>query len=127
MADKHLTLKDFSDDNYKCYVEKPDKNFSPQRNYSVIKSVLAENDKMQRKLDPRVEKNAGNAADILASFAKYKLDIGGGKQLEEWLGPHWMTKIYSDKLIEKIKMHEAIARINKERGNTLLGGQFYLN
>ena len=127
MADKHLTLKDFSVDNLKSFVEKPDKNFSPARNYSIIKSVLAENDKMQRRVDPRVEKNAGNVSDILASFAKYKLDIGGGKQLEQWLGKGWMTKVYSDKLIEKIKMMESITRLNRAKGNTMFGGNFYLN
>lgn len=126
MLDGHLELKDIHSDNYRYYVEKPDKNFSPQRNYAVIQSVLAENDHMQRMIDPKVEKNAGNVADILASFAKYKLDIGGGKQIEQYLGPHWMTKIYGEKLIEKIRVREAIQRMNQTSGNTLYNGNFYL-
>lgn len=127
MIDGHLELKDISLDNRKAYVEKPDKSFSRQRNYAVISAVLAENDKMQRSIDPRVKENAGNVADILSSFAKYKLDQDGGKQIEEWLGKSWMTRIYGDKLIEKIKVMESIAKLNRAKGNTLFNGYFYTN
>lgn len=125
MIDGHLELKDISRDNLSAYVEVPDKNFSVKRNYAIINQVLAENDKMQRSIDPRVERNAGNVADILSSFAKYKLDIGGGKQIEEWLGKHWMARIYGEKLIEKIRIRESIQRMNLQRGNTIFNGNFY--
>ncbi len=128
MSEKaHLELKDVHPVNYPALVEKPDKNFSPKRNYAIIAQVLAENDKMQNRVDPRVVKNAGNVADILASFAKYKLDIGGGKQLEGWLGKQWMTKIYGEKLIEKIRIMDSIKKLNKAKGNTMFGGNFYIN
>lgn len=125
MLDGHLELTDINSDNYRYYVEKPDKTFNRQRNYAVINQVLAENDKMQRSIDPKVQENAGNVADILASFAKYKLDIGGGKQIEEWLGKSWMTRIYGDKLIEKIRVMESIAKLNRAKGNTMFNGYFY--
>lgn len=118
MAKKHLSLQDFSPDNYKLYIEKPDKNFSKERNYAVIDQVLKENAEMQIKVDDQVKKAAGNVADILAHFAKYKLDIGGGKQIEQYLGKHWMSKIYGEKLIEKIKMREEIVKHNRAKGNT---------
>lgn len=121
----HLTLADFSPDNYQSYVEKPDPSFSRQRNYQIIEAVLAENDKMQRELKDEVKKAAGDVADILTSFAKYKLDIGGEKQLEEWIGREWMKKIYGDKLLEKIRMAEVIREQNRKRGNTKFEN-FYL-
>ncbi len=95
-----------------------DVKFSPERNRQVINQVIVENDKMQRQLHDKVEKNAGNVADILASFAKYKLDLDGGKQLEQWLGKSWMTKIYGDKLIEKIRRFDEIQKENILKGNT---------
>ena len=128
MLDGHLLLKDIHSSNYRYYVEKPDKNFSVKRNYAVINAVLAENDKMQRTLDPRVIENAGVAADILSSFAKYKLDSSdGAKSLEQWLGREWMKKIYGDKLIEKIRVMESIQKSNLARGNTMFDGKFYLS
>ncbi len=127
MLDGHLELKDINPENYRHYVKEPDKSFSRARNYAVINAVLAENDKMQRSIDPRVIENAGQTADILSSFAKYKLDLDGGKQIEQWLGKSWMTKIYGEKLIEKIRMRESIARLNRSNGNTLFNGNFYLN
>ena len=122
----HLSLKDFSPDNYRLYVEKPDKNFSRERNYKVIEGVIAENDKMHKKLNDEVKKNAGNVADILTSFAKYKLDIGGDKQLEQWLGRENLNALYSEKLKEKMRMIEIIRAKNLKNGNTLYGGNFYL-
>ena len=123
---KHLSLKDFSPDNYRLYIEKPDANFSRERNYKVINQVLAENDKMQRDLNDEVKKNAGNVAEILTSFAKYKLDRDGGKQLEQWLGKENLNALYSEKLKEKMRMIEIIKAKNLKNGNTLYGGNFYL-
>ena len=113
---KHLTLFDFSPDNQRLVVE--NKNYSPAKNYAVIDQVLAENDKMQTELDDKVKENAGNVADILTSFAKYKLDRGEEKKFEQWMGKSWMTRIYGDKLIEKIRMREAIQAENKRKGNS---------
>ncbi len=115
---KHIALSEFSSDNYRLYVEKPDKDFSEQKNHSVINQVLAENDKMQIQLNKQVEKNAENVADILSSFAKYKLDQGGSKQIETWLGKVWMEKIYGQKLLDKIKRIEMIKAENRKNGNT---------
>ena len=123
---KHLSLEDFSSDNYRLRVEVPDSNFSRERNYKVIAGVIAENDKMQRELRDEVKKNAGNVADILTSFAKYKLDLGGGKQLEQWLGRENLNALYSEKLKEKMRMFEIIKAKNLRNGNTLMGGNFYL-
>lgn len=122
---KHLSLEDFSSDNYRLRLEVPDKDFSRERNYKVINQVLAENDKMQRELKDEVKKNAGNVADILTSFAKYKLDLGGGKQLEQWLGKENMKKIYGEKLLAKIRMIEIIKAKNRAQGNTKFEN-FYL-
>lgn len=127
MIDGHLELKDIHPDNHHLYVDKPDMNFSRQRNYAIINQVLAENDKMQRSIDPRVEENAWHIADILSSFAKYKLDIGGGKQLEQWLGKANLTRIYGEKLCEKIRVMESVQKLNRQKGNTLMGGNFYLS
>lgn len=115
---KHLSLEEFSSDNYRLYVDVPDKNFSRERNYKVIAGVIEENDKMQRELKDEVKHNAGNVADILTSFAKYKLDLDGGKQLEEWLGRENLYKLYGDKLVAKLKMIEIIKAKNRKSGNT---------
>jgi hypothetical protein len=124
---KHLELKDFSSDNYRYYVEKPDKDFSPKRNYSVINKIIKQAYKQRTEIDPVVKQNAGNVADILSSFAKYKLDLDGGKKIEEWLGKEWMTKIYGEKLIEKLKVRDSIRKLNQAKGNTMLNGDFYIN
>jgi hypothetical protein len=122
---KHLSLEDFSPDNYRLRIEVPDSNFSEERNYQVIAGVIAENDKMQRDLNNEVKENAGNVADILTSFAKYKLDLGGGKQLEQWLGKENLASLYSDKIKAKIELFEIIKAKNRKDKNTKFEN-FYL-
>ena len=122
----NLDLSKVNPDNLRLYVEKPDSNFSPERNFYVIDQVLKENDEMQKKLHDTVKENAGNVADILSSFAKYKLALGGEKKIEGWLGREWMKKIYGDKLLEKIKWAEIIQKQNMHNNNTIMGGNFYL-
>lgn len=125
MRHGHYQLTDFSKDNYRLYVEKPDPNFSPERNYAVIKGVITDYEQMRYTINPIVVKSAGDRADILASFAKYKLDIGGGKQIEEWLGKERMAEIYGEKLMSKIRIMETVKRLNRAKGNTKFES-FYL-
>src|SRR5579859_4908557 len=123
---KQLTRSEIDSDNMRLFVEKPDKHFSAKRNYAIIDQVIKENEQMQVKLQKEVQENAGNVADILASFAKYKLDEGKPKQLEEWLGKEHMKKLYGDRLMDKLRMIEIIRAKNLRNGNTLYGGNFYL-
>ena len=128
---KHnFDLASFHPNNRKLLVEKPDRNFSVERNVRVIEAVLAENDKMQRELHEKVKGNAANIADILASFAKYKLDMGGEKQLDQWMGKGWQARVYGEKIVEKIRwaeiMYKQKVQENLKNGNTIMGGQFYL-
>ncbi|MHB9161556.1 MAG: hypothetical protein ACYC6W_11840 [Nitrosotalea sp.] len=114
----NTSLSNIHPDNYRLYVERPEKDFSPERNRNVINQVISENDSMQKELQSSVKENAGNVADILSSFAKYKLDKDGGKQLEQWMGKEGMKKIYGPKLLEKIRMMEVIKAKNRKDGNT---------
>jgi hypothetical protein len=107
------------------YVEKPEGDFSPERNYAVINDTIKDYEKMRYGVDNKVQENAANAADILTSWAKYKLDIGGGKQLEEWFGKENLARVYGEKLVEKLKFRDAIRKDNIRKGNTKLA-DFYL-
>ena len=111
-------LEDFNKDNWHLYVEKPDSNFSPQRNKAVVNEIIKEYETDRLGIDPKVQRAAGERADILASWSKYKLDVGGEKQLEQWLGRENLARIYGEKLCEKIKAIDTIRRLNIKNGNT---------
>lgn len=97
---------------------KPDPDFSPEHNYAVIRGTIEKYEKMRYGVADTVRANAEDRADILASFAKYKLDLGGEKKIEQFLGKKRMAEIYGEKLIEKLKMLESTKRLNKVKGNT---------
>lgn len=126
MIDNHLELKDIDPSNYRLISK--DKNYSYQKNYAVVKRFLKEQDRLQDPsyIDRKVNDNAGDIADVLASFAKYKLDIGGGKHIEEWLGKERLGRIYGERLVEKLKVMDSVRRLNLSRGNNLYGGNFYI-
>ena len=124
MISGHLELKDIDPSNYRLISK--DKDYSYQKNYAVVKRFLKEQDRLQdpNYIDSKVRDNAGDIADILASFAKYKLIDGKGKQLEQWLGKERLTRIYGERLVEKLRVMDSVKRLNLARGNTIAGGYF---
>lgn len=124
MISGHLELKDIDPSNYRLISK--DKDYSYQKNYAVVKRFLKEQDRLQdpNYIDAKVRDNAGDIADILASFAKYKLIDGKGKQLEQWLGKERLTRIYGERLVEKLRVMDSVKRLNLARGNTIAGGYF---
>lgn len=117
MSQKHFTITDFNEDNWHLYNLEPDPDFSPEHNYAVIRETIEDYEKMRYGIDEKVQAAAEDRADILAAFAKYKLDLGGEKKIEQFLGKKRMNEIYGEKLLEKIRMMESIKRLNKAKGN----------
>ena len=124
MISGHLELKDIDPSNYRLISK--DKDYSYQKNYAIVKRFLKEQDRLQdpNYIDAKVRDNAGDIADILASFAKYKLIDGKGKKLEQWLGKERLTRIYGERLVEKLRVMDSVKRLNLARGNTIAGGYF---
>ena len=110
---KHLTITDFSPENWHLYEIEPDPDFSPEHNYAVMQDIIDEAKKLRVGLSDKVVRSSEDRADMLSSFAKYKLDDGGGKQIEEFLGKARMKEIYGAKLFEKIKRLESVERLKK--------------
>lgn len=114
---KHFGLNDMSSENYRYYVRQPNKTFNPEKNYQLIQDTIKEYEEMRFGTDPELIEKAGEVADILASFAKFKLDKGLGGTIETYLGKEGMRKIYGEKLMEKIRIMESIKKLNRARGN----------
>lgn len=117
MSKKHFDITDFSSDNYRYYVEKPDPDFSPEHNYAVIQQTIDEYEQMRNGLTDKTKAASEDRADILASFAKYKLDQGGEKKVEEWLGKQRINELYGEALLEKIRIMESVSKFKKIKGN----------
>lgn len=115
MKAKHFQLQDFHEDNYHLLVDDP--NFNPQRNYNVIFNTIEKYRKMRYGVNPKVTKAAEDRADILASYGVYRFNVGT-KSFDEYMGKGWEKKIYSEKLLQKIKIMDSIRKLNRNRGNT---------
>lgn len=117
MSKKHFQLTDFSTDNYHLFVEKPDPNFSPERNYAVINRTIEKYRKLRFGINSKVAKAAEDRADILASYGIYRFNKGT-KSFTDYMGKGWEKRVYSEKLLEKIRIMDSIKRLNRARGNT---------
>ncbi len=123
MTDGHYQLLDFHKDNYHLLNEKPDPNFSAKRNYAVINKTIQDYRKMRFGINPKVTKAAEDRADILASYGIYRFNVGT-KSFDEYMGKGWEKKVYSEKLLEKIKIMDSIRRLNKAKGNSKFGDHY---
>ena len=72
---------------------------------------------MRYGVNPKVTKAAEDRADILASYGVYRFNVGT-KSFDEYMGKGWEKKIYSEKLLQKIKIMDSIRKLNRNRGNT---------
>ncbi len=114
---KHLTLNDVKPEDYR-FIAKPDAHFSPERNYAVLKKVIADNDKLHYAMNPKVHRASQDRADMIASYGTYRLGRGGTKKLEDYMGRDRMKQIYGEKIFEKMRVLESVERLNLAKGNT---------
>lgn len=118
MSNKHFGLNDMNPDNFRYYVKDPKKSFNPKKNYQLIKDTVKEYEEMRYGTSPELIEKSGEVADVLAGFAKFKLENGKSGTIEQYLGKTTLAKIWGDKLMSKVKTFESIKRLNKARGNT---------
>lgn len=116
MKSQHISIEDFNKDNWHLFVDKPDPDFSPEHNRAVIQQTIDEYEKLRYGVADKTKRDSQDRADILASFAKYKLDLGGEKKIEGYLGKARMRELYGEKLFQKVKMLESVKRLSKVKG-----------
>lgn len=123
MKNGHFQLTDFHKDNYHLLNDKPDVDFSPEKNYAVINRTIEKYKKLRYGINPKVTKAAGDRADILASYGIYRFNKGT-KSFDDYMGKGWEKRVYSEKLLEKLKIVDSIRRLNLARGNTKFGDHY---
>ena len=118
MKNKHFGLDDMSTDNYRYYQRDPSKTFHPEKNYQLMQETIKEYEEMRYGTSPELVEKSGEVADILAGFAKFKLDRGQSGDVEKYLGKENLYRIYGDKLASKMKVMDSIKKLNQKKGNT---------
>lgn len=107
-----------SPDNFRYYQREPSPTFHPEKNYQLMRDTIKEYEEMRYGTSPELIEKSGEVADVLAGFAKFKLDQGKGGTIETYLGKETLYKLYGDKLASKIKIVESIRKLNQRKGNT---------
>lgn len=118
MKQSALSISDIAPEDYKYIVDKPDRDFSPEKNRETIKKVIKDTEKFFNSLDSTLQKDKDNRIDVLSSYAMYTFSKSGHKTLDQYLGKQKMAELYGERIIEKLRILESIQQMNRENGNT---------
>lgn len=94
-----------SKEDYRFYVDKPDPNFSPERNKAIIQETIVNTTKFFKTKNKAIQDSLGERVDILASYANHTLaGKNETKTLEQYLGRHLYTQIVGEKILQKVRL-----------------------
>lgn len=103
--------KTIQEADYKYFVEKPDPNFSPERNKAVINQTIKSTEEYFRKLGKVLDDNILTRIDILTTYGDYKLNRGGEKKFKDYVGKQMHSQLIGERILEKIKLLEQANKI----------------
>lgn len=99
----------------KYFVQKPDPSFSPQRNAAIIQEVHDDTRKYFASLNKKFQDGFDERIDVLATFADYKFNRGGGKNFEQYAGRELRRRLVGERLLEKVRV---LSTVDKLQGRT---------
>ena len=85
----------------------PDSNFSVMHNMQVLAETNKEADNREAVLDRKLSEACGNAADILAHYARRTLVDGKHISIDDYVGRSAMKQLYENRLMAKYAMDKA--------------------
>ncbi len=98
----------------KYYIEKPDPNFSPQRNMAIVYETLEEGEKFFASLNDERKQDRDDRVDVLASYWKYRTEKGT-KDFESYAGRALYKRLLGERILSK---YRTLSTIDKLRGRT---------
>ncbi len=99
---------------YKYIVAKPDSNFSPERNQSIIDETIKETNEYFKKLNNVDDDNFKERVDVLSSYAGHLYQKSGTKSLKDYLGKKLHARIVGEKILNRVKAMESADRFQNK-------------
>lgn len=110
-----MKTSDLDKRDYRYIVDKPDANFSPERNKAIIAQTIRETDEYFRKLNTVDDKDFQERVDILSSYSSHLYNKSGTKSLKNYLGRELYARIAGEKILARVKALESGDRLQKAR------------
>jgi hypothetical protein len=88
---------------YKYVLNKPDQNFSPERNKAVIESTINEYDKMREEKRKLLKDGIGERSEAIASFLKHVNTGKGTDRVESYFTPQRLAHLRGEDIINSLK------------------------
>lgn len=101
---------------YHLIKEKPDPDFSPERNKAIIEDSIRKTDKFFATEGRVMQELTKERLDILSSYAVYRFNRGT-KTFLDYYGKEAYHKLVGEKIMSKVRVAETVNRLN---GNTRL-------
>ena len=100
-------------DYQKFYVPKPDSNFNPEYNNSVIQNTIAEYEKMRRSKHNIYLEKLAERVDAAVSYVMY-LERGGSSPAEKYFGKRILAQLRGQKIRRIVKGKTSILLDSEE-------------
>ncbi len=89
------------------YVQKPDPSFNPTRNKQVIEETIRETTQFFTTINKAFSDEVSRRAEIVSDYGNYRLNMGGEKTAEQYLGKRLMSELIGEKILSKVRVLEA--------------------
>uniref|UniRef100_A0A6M3KXN6 Uncharacterized protein n=1 Tax=viral metagenome TaxID=1070528 RepID=A0A6M3KXN6_9ZZZZ len=98
----------------KYFVDKPSKDFNPERNKAIIQETIRETEKFFEKLEGALDDDIMNRIDVVGTYGRYRFNRGH-KSLRDYLGRELYEKLVGEKILSK---YRTLSADDKLKGNT---------
>lgn len=115
-----MRTQDVPVQDYHLIVEKPDSSFSPQRNKALVEETLRETDTFFQSLHEARDKEWELRKDVLMSYGDYRLNRGGTKRFEEYVGRDLRRTLIGEQLLSKVSVLSSVDKLKGKQKRVLL-------
>src|SRR3990167_3131822 len=96
---------------YRFINNKPDPDFSPERNKAIVDETIKETDKFFAQEGKIMDKALGERIDIISSYALYRFNKGT-KSFLNYFGKENYHKLIGEKILSKVRIAETVNKLN---------------
>ena len=97
---------------YRFINDKPDPDFSPERNRSIVDETIRETDKFLREMNQIKDEKGRNILDVLSHYAVNTIGKRRAQSIKQYLGKKQYEALIGEKILSKIRTMDTINRLN---------------
>lgn len=104
---------------YKYFIERPAKDFNPEKNKAILNQTIKETTEFFNKLDNELDSEAGERLDVLASYRHAQTSRNYAGRFDNYVSRDLYNRLTGERVRNKLNIAE-IARLKKKENNKII-------